>query len=240
MLRLRRPERARSARALAADAARKKLDAPSAAATPPPGPGRARTAELATARRPRPMPTPARRDRTAAGPVSAVDARTVVGAARRAAGAAERRGAAAAARGLQRRGPARPSRGRAWAAVTRRVACVRSARSAHGPKTLALRARGARARGKKRRAGVLGRRRRPRRENCVRKGGAVPLLGAIPQAHGLVSSDDKRNRLITKEEIDKSLEIEDGGPVSGPHHSAWRSAWRPGFRPGRPRRAPGL
>ena len=173
-------------------------------------------------------------------PVSAVDARTVVGAARRAAGAAERRGAAAAARGLQRRGPARPSRGRAWAAVTRRVACVRSARSAHGPKTLALRARGARARGKKRRAGVLGRRRRPRRENCVRKGGAVPLLGAIPQAHGLVSSDDKRNRLITKEEIDKSLEIEDGGPVSGPHHSAWRSAWRPGFRPGRPRRAPGL
>ena len=94
------------------------------------------------------------------------------------AGAAERRGAAAAARGLQRRGPARPSRGRAWAAVTRRVACVRSARSAHGPKTLALRARGARARGKKRRAGVLGRRRRPRRENCVRKGGAVPLLGA--------------------------------------------------------------
>ena len=43
-----------------------------------------------------------------------------------------------------------------------------------------------------------------------------------------------------KEEIDKSLEIEDGGPVSGPHHSAWRSAWRPGFRPGRPRRAPGL
>ena len=59
---------------------------------------------------------------------------------------AERRGAAAAARGLQRRGPARPSRGRAWAAVTRRVACVRSARSAHGPKTLALRARGARER----------------------------------------------------------------------------------------------
>ena len=104
------------------------------------------------------------------------------------AGAAERRGAAAAARGLQRHGPARPSRGRAWAAVTRRVACVRSARSAHGPKTLALRARGARARGKKRRAGVLGRRRRPRRENCVRKGGAVPLLGAIPQPHGLVNS----------------------------------------------------
>ena len=71
--------------------------------------------------RPRPMPTPARRDRTAAGPVSAVDAGTVVGAARRAAGAAERRGAAAAARGLQRRGPVRPSRGRAWAAVTRRA-----------------------------------------------------------------------------------------------------------------------
>ena len=95
------------------------------------------------------------------------------------AGAAERRGAAAAARGLQRRGPARPSRGRAWAAVTRRVACVRSARSAHGPKTLTLRARGARARGKKRRAGVLGRRRRPRRENCVRKGGAVPFWRPI-------------------------------------------------------------
>ena len=154
-----------------------KLDAPSAAATPQPGPGRARTAELATARRPRPMPTPARRDRTAAGPVSAVDARTVVGAARRAAGAAERRGAAAAARGLQRRGPARPSRGRAWAAVTRRVACVRSARSAHGPKTLALRARGARARGKKRRAGVLGRRRRPRRETASVKGVDAPFWG---------------------------------------------------------------
>ena len=150
-----------------------KVDSPSAAATPPPGPGRARTAELATARRPRPMPTPARRDRTAAGPVSAVDARTVVGAARREGGAADRRGAAPAARGLQRRGPARPSRGRARAAVTRRVACVRSARSAHGPKTLALRAR---ARGKKRRAGgVLGRRRRPR-ENCVRKGVLSPFL----------------------------------------------------------------
>ena len=156
-----------------------KVDSPSAAATPPPGPGRARTAELATARRPRPMLTPTRRDRTAAGPVSAVDARTVVGAARRAAGAAERRGAAAAARGLQRHGPARPSRGRAWAAVTRRVACVRSARSAHGPKTLALRARGARARGKKRRAGVLGRRRRPRRETASVKGGRCPLLGPI-------------------------------------------------------------
>ena len=173
VLRLRRPERARSARALAADAARKKLDAPSAAATPPPGPGRARTAEQATARAPETDadsgPTRSHRGR----PVSAVDARTVVGAARRAAGAAERRGAAAAARGLQRRGPARPSRGRARAAVTRRVACVRSARSAHGPKTLALRAR---ARGKKRRAGgVLGRRRRPR-ENCVRKGVLSPFL----------------------------------------------------------------
>ena len=179
MLRLRRPERARSARALAADAARKKLDAPSAAATPPPGPGRARTAEQATARAPETDadsgPTRSHRGR----PVSAVDARTVVGAARRAAGAAERRGAAAAARGLQRRGPARPSRGRAWAAVTRRVACVRSARSAHGPKTLALRARGARARGKKRRAGVLGRRRRPRRETASVKGGRCPLLGPI-------------------------------------------------------------
>ena len=172
MLRLRRPERARSARALAADAARKKLDAPSAAATPPPGPGRARTAEQATARAPETDadsgPTRSHRGR----PVSAVDARTVVGAARREGGAADRRGAAPAARGLQRRGPARPSRGRARAAVTRRVACVRSARSAHGPKTLALRAR---ARGKKRRAGgVLGRRRRPR-ENCVRKGVRLPF-----------------------------------------------------------------
>lgn len=83
------------------------------------------------------------------------------------------------ARGLQRRGPVRPSRGRAWAAVTRRVARASRARSAHGPKTLTLRARGARARGKKRRAGVLGRRRRPRRENCVRKGGAVPFWGPI-------------------------------------------------------------
>lgn len=73
----------------------------------------------------------------------------------------------------------RPSRGRAWAAVTRRVARASRARSAHGPKTLTLRARGARARGKKRRAGVLGRRRRPRRENCVRKGGAVPFWGPI-------------------------------------------------------------
>ena len=150
-----------------------KVDSPSAAATPPPGPGRARTAEQATARAPETDadsgPTRSHRGR----PVSAVDARTVVGAARRAAGAAERRGAAAAARGLQRRGPARPSRGRARAAVTRRVACVRSARSAHGPKTLALRAR---ARGKKRRAGgVLGRRRRPR-ENCVRKGVLSPFL----------------------------------------------------------------
>ena len=173
MLRLRRPERARSARALAADAARKKLDAPSAAATPPPGPGRARTAEQATARAPETDadsgPTRSHRGR----PVSAVDARTVVGPARREGGAADRRGAAPAARGLQRRGPARPSRGRARAAVTRRVACVRSARSAHGPKTLALRAR---ARGKKRRAGgVLGRRRRPR-ENCVRKGVLSPFL----------------------------------------------------------------
>ena len=173
VLRLRRPERARSARALAADAARKKLDAPSAAATPPPGPGRARTAEQATARAPETDadsgPTRSHRGR----PVSAVDARTVVGAARREGGAADRRGAAPAARGLQRRGPARPSRGRARAAVTRRVACVRSARSAHGPKTLALRAR---ARGKKRRAGgVLGRRRRPR-ENCVRKGVLSPFL----------------------------------------------------------------
>ena len=150
-----------------------KLDAPSAAATPPPGPGRARTAEQATARAPETDadsgPTRSHRGR----PVSAVDARTVVGAARREGGAADRRGAAPAARGLQRRGPARPSRGRARAAVTRRVACVRSARSAHGPKTLALRAR---ARGKKRRAGgVLGRRRRPR-ENCVRKGVLSPFL----------------------------------------------------------------
>ena len=150
-----------------------KLDAPSAAATPQPGPGRARTAELATARAPATDadsgPTRSHRGR----PVSAVDARTVVGAARREGGAADRRGAAPAARGLQRRGPARPSRGRARAAVTRRVACVRSARSAHGPKTLALRAR---ARGKKRRAGgVLGRRRRPR-ENCVRKGVLSPFL----------------------------------------------------------------
>jgi len=180
VLRLRRPERARSARALAADAARKKLDAPSAAATPPPGPGRARTAEQATARAPETDvdsgPTRSHRGR----PVSAVDARTVVGAARREGGAGERRGAEPVARGLQRRGPVRPSRGRAWAAVTRRVARASRARSAHGPKTLTLRARGARARGKKRRAGVLGRRRRPRRENCVRKGGAVPLFGAIP------------------------------------------------------------
>ena len=84
------------------------------------------------------------------------------------------------ARGLQRRGPVRPSRGRAWAAVTRRVS---RARSAHGPKTLTLRARGARARGKKRRAGVLGRRRRPRRENCVRKGGAVPFWRPIGLSH---------------------------------------------------------
>ena len=74
----------------------------------------------------------------------------------------------------------RPSRGRAWAAVTRRVS---RARSAHGPKTLTLRARGARARGKKRRAGVLGRRRRPRRENCVRKGGAVPFWRPIGLSH---------------------------------------------------------
>ena len=150
-----------------------KVDSPSAAATPPPGPGRARTAEQATARAPETDadsgPTRSHRGR----PVSAVDARTVVGAARREGGAADRRGAAPAARGLQRRGPARPSRGRARAAVTRRVACVRSARSAHGPKTLALRAR---ARGKKRRAGgVLGRRRRPR-ENCVRKGVLSPFL----------------------------------------------------------------
>ena len=122
VLRLRRPERARSARALAADAARKKLTRRRPRPRRRPGPaGRARPSRPRRGR-PRPMPTPARRDRTAAGPVSAVDARTVVGAARRAAGAAERRGAAAAARGLQRRGPARPSRGRAWAAVTRRVA----------------------------------------------------------------------------------------------------------------------
>ena len=201
----RRPERARSARALAADAARKSWTRRRPRPRRSPGLAGRAGPSWPPRGRPRPMPTPARRDRTAAGPVSAVDARTVVGAARRAAGAAERRGAAAAARGLQRRGPARPSRGRAWAAVTRRVACVRSARSAHGPKTLALRARGARARGKKRRAGVLGRRRRPRRENCVRKGGAVPFWGRSASS-GLVISilsrwcDDKRNRLITKEE----------------------------------------
>ena len=79
VLRLRRPERARSARALAADAARKKLDAPSAAATPPPGPGRVRTAELAIARAPATDAGSARRGPTMAGPVSPVDARGIVG-----------------------------------------------------------------------------------------------------------------------------------------------------------------
>ena len=165
----RRPERARSARALAADAA------PGRPRRSPGLAGRAQPS-WATARAPATDAAPARRDRTAAGPVLTRGRRRGRPTRGR---RAERRGAAAAARGLQRHGPARPSRGRAWAAVTRRVACVRSARSAHGPKTLALRARGARARGKKRRAGVLGRRRRPRRETASVKGGRCPLLGPI-------------------------------------------------------------
>ena len=106
---------------------------------PPPGPGRVRTAELAIARAPATDAGSARRGPTMAGPVSAVDARGIVG-------PPDARAA--------RESDAAPNlwsrRGRAWAAVTRRVS---RARSAHGPKTLTLRARGARARGKKRRAG---------------------------------------------------------------------------------------
>ena len=149
---------------------------------PPPGPGRVRTAELAIARAPATDAGSARRGPTMAGPVSAVDARGIVGppdarAARESDAApnlwrAASRGAGRCDRAADALG--RPSRG---------ASRVFAARSAHGPKTLALRARGARARGKKRRAGVLGRRRRPRRENCVRKGGAVPFWRPIGLSH---------------------------------------------------------
>ena len=67
----------------------------------------------------------------------------------------------AASRGAARRGRAAGALGRPSRGASREFALA----ALTGPKRwLALRARGARARGKKRRAGVLGRRRRPRRE----------------------------------------------------------------------------
>lgn len=146
---------------------------------PPPGPGRVRTAELAIARAPATDAGSARRGPTMAGPVSAVDARGIVGppdarAARESDAApnlwrAASRGAGRCDRAADALG--RPSHG------ARQQGSERSrAQNANS-------ARARRPRSRKASRRVLGRRRRPRRENCVRKGGAVPFWRPIGLSH---------------------------------------------------------
>ena len=174
----RRPERARNARPLAADAARKKLDAPSAAARRRPGPaGCARPSWPSRGRPPRMRappaavpPWPGRFQRLTRGASSGRPTRG-------------RRGRAT----RRRTCGARPPEARAGATEPRtRLGGRHTARQQGSERSRAQNANSARARRPRSRKAsrrVLGRRRRPRRENCVRKGGAVPFWRPIGLSH---------------------------------------------------------
>ena len=175
----RRPERARNARPLAADAARKKLDAPSAAARRRPGPaGCARPSWPSRGRPPRMRappaavpPWPGRFQRLTRGASSGRPTRG-------------RRGRATRRRTC---GP-RPPEARSGATEPRtRLGGRHTARQQGSERSRAQNANSARARRPRSRKEasrrVLGRRRRPRRENCVRKGGAVPFWRPIGLSH---------------------------------------------------------
>ena len=168
----RRPERARSARALAADAARKKLDAPSAAARRRPGPaGCARPSWPSRGRPPRMRappaavpPWPGRFQRLTRGASSGRPTRG-------------RRGRAT----RRRTCGARPPEARAGATEPRtRLGGRHTARQQGSERSRAQNANSARARRPRSRKAsrrVLGRRRRPRRETASVKGALSPFGG---------------------------------------------------------------